>query len=322
MEYTHLGRSGLLVSKLVLGTMNFGPQTSEDDAYSIMDRALEQGINFFDTANSYGGRGKTEEIIGRYLAQGGGRREKIVLATKVYAPMGDWPNMSKLSAFHIRQSVEDSLRRLKTDHIDLLWMHHVDRAAPWEEIWQVMEMLVLQGKVTYVGSSNFAGWHIAQANDEAKARHFMGLVAEQSIYNLAVRTVELEVIPACQGYGMGLIPWSPLYGGMLSGRALQGATSGRTARQDTVGRIDKHREQIESYEAFCAEIGRKPADVAIAWLLANPGVTAPIIGPRTMEQLDSAVAVLDLNLSDEEMARLDEIFPGPGGTAPEAYCGF
>jgi NDP-hexose C3-ketoreductase / dTDP-4-oxo-2-deoxy-alpha-D-pentos-2-ene 2,3-reductase len=322
MDYKHLGRSGLLVSPLALGTMNFGPQASEEDSFRIMDRALEHGINFFDTANSYGGRGKTEEIVGRWLRQGGGRREKVVLATKVYAPMGDWPNMSKLSALHIRQSCDDSLRRLQTDHIDVFWMHHVDRATPWDEIWQAMEVLVTQGKVIYVGSSNFAGWHIAQANDEAKHRNFFGLVAEQSIYNLAVRTVELEVLPACQAYGMGVIPWSPLYGGMLSGRALQNASSGRTARQDTVGRIEKHRSQIEEYEQFCAEIDKRPADVALAWVMANPAVTAPLIGPRTMEQLDAAVKVLDLSLSPEEMQRLDEIFPGPGGVAPEAYCGF
>src|SRR3954468_18498649 len=172
MDYTHLGRTGLRVSRLVLGTMNFGPQTEEADSHRIMDRALEHGINFFDTANVYGqkkGEGVTEQIIGRWLAQGGGRRDRVVLATKVYNAMGDWPNQSRLSALHIRQACEASLRRLKTDYIDLYQMHHVAREAPWEEIWQAMETLVAQGKVIYVGSSNFAGWHIAQANERAKA---------------------------------------------------------------------------------------------------------------------------------------------------------
>jgi aryl-alcohol dehydrogenase-like predicted oxidoreductase len=200
MEYTQLGRSGLKVSRVCLGTMNFGPETSEADSFKIMDEALEQGINFFDTANVYGRKihlGFTEEIIGRWLEQGAGRREKIVLATKVYGGMGSGPNDARLSAYHIRKACEDSLKRLKTDHIDLYQMHHVDRNTPWEEIWQAMEWLVSQGMVTYVGSSNFAGWHIAQANEAAKSRHFMGLVSEQSIYHLNARTIELEVVPAC-----------------------------------------------------------------------------------------------------------------------------
>src|SRR5687767_14563881 len=231
MEYTHLGRSGLSVSRLCLGTMNFGPETEESDSHAIMDRALDEGINFFDTADVYGwkkGEGWTEQIIGRWFAQGGGRREKTVLATKVYGGMGDWPNESRLSALHIIRGCEASLRRLKTDRIDLYQMHHIDRDAPWDEVWQAMETLVAQGKILYVGSSNFAGWHIAQANEAARARHFLGLVAEQSLYNLIDRTVELEVIPACQSYGLGFIPWSPLKGGVLGG-ALAKAEQGRRA---------------------------------------------------------------------------------------------
>jgi len=243
MEYTYLGRTGLQVSRLCLGTMNFGPHTSESDSYAIMDRALELGINFFDTANVYGwkkGEGVTEQIIGRWWAQGGGRREKVVLATKVYGAMGDWPNESKLSALHIKRACEASLKRLQTDYIDLYQMHHIDRNTPWEEIWQAMEQLVQEGKVIYVGSSNFAGWHIAQANEIAKQRNFMGLVSEQSLYNLAERTVELEVIPACESYGLGVIPWSPLAGGVLAG-ALQKASEGRRADKNTQERIEKLR---------------------------------------------------------------------------------
>ena len=245
MDYKHLGRTGLSVSKLCLGTMNFGPYTSDADSFKIMDKALELGINFFDTANVYGwktGEGVTEKIIGRWFEQGGGRREKVVLATKVYGRMGDWPNESKLSAYHIKRACEESLQRMKTDHIDLYQMHHIDRDTPWEEIWQAMEQLVREGKVLYVGSSNFAGWHIAQAQGEAKARNFMGLVSEQSLYNLRDRMIELEVIPACEEYGLGLIPWSPLAGGLLGG-ALRKIEEGRRARKNQQEAIEKHRTQ-------------------------------------------------------------------------------
>ncbi|MDX9954912.1 MAG: aldo/keto reductase [Anaerolineae bacterium] len=322
MQYTHLGRTGLLVSKLCLGTMNFGPQTTEADSFAIMDRALELGINFFDTANVYGwkqGEGWTEQILGRWFAQGGGRREKVVLATKVYGGMGDWPNESKLSAYHIRRACEESLRRMQTDHIDLYQMHHVDRETPWEEIWQAMEQLVREGKVLYVGSSNFAGWHIAQAQGEAQKRHFMGLVCEQSLYNLNARMVELEVIPACQGLGLGVIPWSPLAGGLLGG-VLQKIEAGRRASERLQRDIEKYRPRIEAYEALCVSMGEAPADVALAWLLHNSAVTAPIIGPRTLEQLDGSLRALEIQLDEATLQRLDEIFPGPGGTAPEAYA--
>jgi aryl-alcohol dehydrogenase-like predicted oxidoreductase len=302
--------------------MNFGPQTSEEDSFTIMDRALELGINFFDTANVYGwkkGEGVTEQIIGRWLAQGSGRREKIVLATKVYNEMGDGPNDHGLSAYHIRQACEDSLRRLQTDHIDLYQMHHIQRETPWEEIWQAMEQLVREGKVLYVGSSNFAGWHIARAQGEAKARNFMGLVSEQSLYNLNARTIELEVIPAVREYGLGLIPWSPLGGGLLGG-ALKKASEGRRSSERLQKAVKEHRGQLEAYEALCDTLGEKPANVALAWLLHNPVVTAPIIGPRTLEQLDGALHALEIEFSEETLDRLDEIWPGPGGEAPEAYA--
>jgi aryl-alcohol dehydrogenase-like predicted oxidoreductase len=280
------------------------------------------GINFFDTANRYGreiGLGFTEEIIGRWLAQGGRRREQIVLATKVYGAMGEGLNDRGLSAYHIRQACEDSLRRLQTDHIDLYQMHHVDRSTPWEEIWQAMEQLVREGKVIYVGSSNFAGWHIAQAQASAAARHFMGLVSEQSLYNLRARTIEMEMIPVCRAYGLGLIPWSPLGGGLLGG-VLQQMTEGRRADQGVQERIKQYRPQLEAYESFCAEWGETPANVALAWLLHNPVVTAPIIGPRTLEQLEGSLRALEIELPAEALARLDEIWPGPGGEAPEAYA--
>lgn len=322
MEYTYLGRTGLRVSKLCLGTMNFGPVTTEEDSFAIMDKALELGINFYDTANVYGwkkGEGWTEQIIGRWLAQGGGRREKVVLATKVYGSMGDWPNESKLSALHIRRACEDSLRRLQTDHIDLYQMHHVDRNTPWEEIWQAMEQLVRAGKVLYVGSSNFAGWHIAQANEAATRRSFMGLVSEQSLYNLNARMIEMEMIPVCEHYGLGLIPWSPLGGGLLGG-VLQKIESGRRASERIQEAVEKHRPQLAAWEALCAEMGEKPADVALAWLLLQPVVTAPIIGPRTMDQLTGSLRALEIEFSDDVLTKLDDLWPGPGGPAPEAYA--
>jgi len=322
MQYVRLGRAGVQVSRLCLGTMNFGPLTSEADSAAIMDRALELGINFFDTANVYGwktGEGVTEQIVGRWLAQGGGRRERIVLATKVYGRMGKGPNDTRLSALHIRRACDESLRRLQTDHIDLYQMHHVDRDTPWDEIWQAFEVLVAQGKVLYAGSSNFAGWHVAQANAAATSRHFLGLVSEQSLYNLTARTVELEVLPSCRAHGLGVIPWSPLAGGLLGG-ALGKLAEGRRATDRQRQAIERQRSQLEAYEGLCREIGEAPADVALAWLLRRPEVTAPIIGPRTMDQLTGSLRALELTLDAQTLERLDRIWPGPGGEAPEAYA--
>ena len=322
MEFTQLGRTGLKVSRFCLGTMNFGPLTSEEDSFAIMDKALDLGINFFDTANIYGwktGEGVTENIVGRWFAQGGGRRGKTVIATKVFGRMGDWPNQSMLSALHIREACEASLKRLRTDHIDLYQMHHVDRNTPWEEIWQAMDVLVQQGKVLYVGSSNFAGWQIAKAQEAAKTRHFMGLVSEQSLYSLNDRMVELEVIPACEDYGLGIIPWSPLAGGLLGG-VLQKVKEGRRAGPDLQKEIKAKLDKLEAWEKFCKALGEQPAIVALAWILRNPAVTAPIIGPRTMEQLTSALRSFKIRLSKDELQKINKIWPGPGGEAPEAYA--
>ena len=331
MDHTHLGRSGLSVSRLCLGTMNFGPHTTQDDAFAIMDSAHEQGVNFFDTANVYGrggpdsgamrtiGRGATETILGSWFAQGGGRRERTVLATKVYGAMGDWPNSGRLSALNIRRALDASLQRLRTDHVDLYQFHHVDRDTPWEEIWQALEVAVAQGKVLYVGSSNFAGWHIARAQEAAAARHFTGLVSEQSIYNLLTRDLELEVIPAAEHYGLGILPWSPLHGGLLGGVLKKD----RDGKRRLVGRakegVERDRDRIQAWEDLADELGHEPGDVALAWLLAQPAVTAPIIGPRTQEQLDAAVRALEVRLDEDTLRRIDEIFPGRD-TAPEHYA--
>jgi aryl-alcohol dehydrogenase-like predicted oxidoreductase len=322
MHYTHLGRTGLTVSRICLGTMNFGPETDEPTSFSIMDSALEAGINFFDSANVYGrskGRGATEEIVGRWFAQGGGRREKVVLATKLYGDMGDWPNDGKLSALNIRRACDASLKRLQTDYIDLYQMHHIDRRTSWDEIWEAMEVLRAQGKILYVGSSNFAGWHIAKAQAAAARRNFMGLVSEQSHYNLLTRQIELEVVPAAQDYGLGLIPWSPLAGGLLGG-VVRKERDGSRRYGDNVKRVlEAKRPQLEAYEDLCAEVGEEPGTVGLAWVLTRPGVTGPIVGPRTPEQLDSALHAVDVTLDDKVLVRLDEIFPGHK-TAPEDYA--
>ncbi|MGO4473613.1 aldo/keto reductase [Arthrobacter sp. M-10] len=322
MQYTHLGRSGLSVSRLCLGTMNFGPQTEESAAHSIMDSALDSGINFFDTANVYGGhdnRGWTEEILGRWFAKGGERRERVVLATKLYGTMTDRPNESKLSALNIRRALDASLKRLQTDYIDVYQFHHVDRNTPWDEIWQAIEVAVQQGKILYSGSSNFAGWHIAQAQEAAARRSYNGLVSEQSIYNLLTRNVELEVIPAAQQYGLGLIPWSPLHGGLLGGVLKKERDGVRRLEGRAAETLKKHEDQIRQYEDLADDLGYEPGDVGLAWLLHQPAVTAPIVGPRTQEQLEAAIRALDVTLDADALKRLDDIFPGHR-TAPEDYA--
>jgi len=301
--------------------MNFGPMTPEDESHRIMDRSLELGINFVDTANVYGwkkGEGWTEQIVGNWLAQGGARRESIVLATKVYGEMGTGPNDRGLSAYHIRKACEDSLRRLKTDHIDLYQMHHIDRGTPIEETWQAMEQLVREGKVLYVGSSNFPAWMIAKTQMMAQFRDQLGLVSEQCIYSLADRSVELEVLPACEHLGLGVLAWSPIAGGMLAG-ILEKQKEGRRAHEWALAKLARHEAAVRAYEAFCSELDRAPADVALLWSLRNEVITSAIIGPRTIEQLQQSVDALDRPLSEEAIRRLDEIWPGPGGAAPEAY---
>ncbi|UGY92067.1 aldo/keto reductase [Streptomyces gobiensis] len=330
MKYTQLGRTGLKVSRLVLGTMNFGPQTDEAESHVIMDAALDAGVNLFDTANVYGwgeNKGRTEEIIGTWFAKGGDRRDKVVLATKVYGNMGldgdSWPNHDRLSALNIRRAVDASLKRLQTDYIDLYQFHHVDRRTPWEEIWQAIDVLVQQGKILYAGSSNHAGWHIARANEIAARRGSLGLVSEQCLYNLAERRAEMEVIPAAQAYGLGVIPWSPLHGGLLGG-AIRKEREGSAARSASGRSADalrntRIREQIQAYENLLEKHGLEPGQVALAWLLTRPGVTGPIVGPRTTDQLTSALGAVRLELGDELLAALEEIFPGPG-PSPEAFA--
>lgn len=321
MEYNSLGRAGVKVSKLCLGTMNLAKLVDEKTSFAILDAAIDAGINFIDTADVYGGidqRGRTEEFIGKWMAQGG-RREKLVLATKVYGKMGEGANDRGLSAFHIRSACESSLRRLKTDHIDLYQMHHIDRMTPWDEIWQAMEQLAKAGKITYNGSSNFAAWNIVEAQCTARARNYSGLISEQSLYNLSNRMIELEVIPACRKYGVGIIPWSPLAEGLLAG-ILNDSAGVRKKTEAVQKKLEIHRKQVEEYESYCTSISKKPEAVAISWLLKNPAISSVIIGPRTVAQVNSLVENLQTTLSDDEINRIENIWPGPGGEAPEAYA--
>lgn len=325
LEYTFLGRTGLRVSRLCLGTMNFGVDTDEKTAFRIMDEALDAGINFFDTANIYGwgtNAGLTETLIGRWFAQGGQRRERVVLATKVYEPMSnpvDGPNdVRGLSLYKIRRHLESSLQRLQTDHVELYQMHHIDRRTPWEELWEAFETQVRSGKVDYIGSSNFAGWHLVKAQAVAKERNFMGLVCEQHKYSLLERTPEMEVLPAAQDLGLGVVAWSPLAGGLLGGNALKANGGIRTSQQ--TDRIEKHKSQLNRFSSLCAELGEKEANVALAWTLSNPIMTAPIIGPRTVEQLQNVLRAVEISLDENALQELDDIFPGPGGETPEIYA--
>lgn len=325
MKYAYLGKSGLKVSRLCLGTMNFGVSTDEKEAFRIMDAALDAGINFFDTANIYGwgeNAGRTEEIIGRWFAQGGSRREKVVLATKFYGDMSDkadGPNgEGGLSAYKLRRHLEGSLRRLQTDHIELYQMHHVDRNVSWDELWEGFRIAQYQGKIGYVGSSNFAGRDLVKAQYEAKSRGLLGLVSEQHKFSLLCRLPELEVLPAAEEHGIGVIAWSPLDGGLLGGNALRPVEGSKRANNPE--RVEQHRAQLEAFEKLCRELGESEANVALAWTLTRPAMTAPIIGPRTLEQFTESLRAIEIGLSAETLARLDEIFPGPGGSAPKAYA--
>lgn len=323
MEYTKLGRTGLYVSRLCLGTMNFGSTTSEKDAFMIMDAAVEAGINFFDTANNYGfltgDVGITEKIIGKWFAQGGSRREKVVLATKVHEDMhdaNDGPNTAPgLSIYKIRRHLEASLKRLQTDHVELYYMHHIDRGVTWQETWDAFENLYDRGLIDYVGASNFPAWEIARAQGEAKARHFMGIAVEQDKYSLTCRLPELEVLPACDALGVGVVAWGPLDGGLLAGG---GEDSLR--KRNNAQAYQKYHVQLEAYSRLCKDAGLREADVALAWTLTNQSLTAPIIGARTLKQFEDCLKVLEIKMDESMVAELDKIFPGPGGAAPEAYA--
>jgi aryl-alcohol dehydrogenase-like predicted oxidoreductase len=313
MQLRNLGASGLKVSIIGLGCNNFGMRIDQAQTRMVVDAALDCGVNFFDTADIYGGS-KSEVFLGDALK---GRRDKAVLATKFANPMGEGAYLRGGARRYIVKAVEDSLKRLHTDHIDLYQMHHIDRAAPVEEILQAMDRLIAQGKITYVGSSNFPGWAIARFNEKALASHRLGLVCEQSLYNLVERRAELEVLPACQAYGVGVIAWSPLAGGLLAGAS--GETSGRRAGAQARDAAQLNAPGLAAFTAFCAELGQAPGVVAIAWLLHQPGITSAIVGPRRRDQFAALLQAPRLGLDESALARLDAIFPACGA-APEAYA--
>jgi aryl-alcohol dehydrogenase-like predicted oxidoreductase len=333
MKYAKLGRSNLTVSRICLGTMHFGNATLEQEAFNIMDRALELGINFFDTANIYGGKGgpgRTEEIIGNWFKQGGGRRDRVVLATKVFWCMvGDQsvPNEENgISAYKVRKHAADSLRRLQTDHVDLYQVHHIDRRVSAEEFWSTFERLVDNGDVIYMGTSNFPGWGLVKFQMQALQRGFMGIVSEQTQYNLLNRIPELEVLPAALDFGIGILAYMPLAGGLLTGkkRAADGSRT-RSVEQEYKLRLSENPEFAE-FSALCRDIGEEEHIVAIAWTLANPAVPSAIVGVRTVEHLDGVERAAELALDQETMERLEQIFdinrgrPLQPGPAPEAYA--
>jgi NDP-hexose 2,3-enoyl reductase len=309
VKYLKLGASRLEVSRIALGTMNFGRFTGRADAQTIMSDAHSMGVNFFDSSNSYGRAGDPlhpEAIIGHWFAGAPGRRARTVLATKLFEATDPWPNNAGLSALNIRRACEASLRRLGTDYIDLLQMHHVDREAGWPEIWDAFDILRQEGKVLYVGSSNFAGWHLVKAQQEARSRHRLGLVSEQSVYSLAAREIEREVLPAARDCGIGLLPWSPLGGGLLAG-----APSGGVGRRAGNDPPEAQQLVLKRFGEVADAVGVTPAVLALAWLLHQPGVTAPIVGPRTPEQWLSTGGVGDVRLDAAVLDELDDIWPGP-----------
>jgi NDP-hexose 2,3-enoyl reductase len=314
------------VSRLGVGTVNFGGRVEEPDAHGLLDRAVERGVNLIDTANNYGWRvhkGYTEELLGRWFAGSAGRRDDIVLATKVGQPTSDRINDRGLSARNVIAACEASLRRLGTDRIDLYQMHEVDRTVGWTEVWEAMETLIRQGKVRYVGASNFAGWDIVSAQVAAERRGLLGLASEQCCYNLVTRHSELEVLPAAAAHGLGVLVWAPLHGGLLGGvlSKLADGSAVKSAQGRSAQALERTRDTIAEYERFCVKIGRHPAEVAMAWTLSRPHVTAIVTGPRTPDHLDAAFRALECGLSDDELAQLDELFPpiGRGGPAPGAW---
>lgn len=329
MKYATLGRTGMKVSKLCVGTWNFGTYTDEKEAFRILDIASEAGINFVDTANAYpdvGLRGLSEQIIGNWFAQGGGRRERTVLATKVYSfteDPNDGPNDGHgLSIYKIRRHAQASMCRLKTDHIELYQMHHVAPEVGWDELWDAFYRLFMAGSIDYVGGCNFGARHLSLAQKCAAEKHILGMVSEQHKYNLLCRLPELELLPTALELGIGVMPYSPLAEGRLAGSRL-GGNDGKSRRKkiDTGTPAGKALQmQVDQFAALCATLGESEANVALAWLLANPAVTSIITGPRTCAQVEDMLHAVDIELTGETMARLDAIFPGPGGSAPAAYA--
>ncbi len=318
MIYRTLGHSGLTVSALCLGTMHFGSVSSRKEGLAILSKAFEQGLNFMDTGDVFGPleigqRGGAERIVGEWLAQNRSRRDRIVLSSQVYGEMGYGP-----SADQIRRSLEASLRRLKTDHVDVLLMHRIGVSGLHDETLDVLDGLRREGKLTHIGSSHLAGWHIATVNQEAARRGLPGVVREQCAYSLLSRSFELEVLPAARAYDVAVTTWNPVATGVLGG-ALAQMAAGQRVDPGVERAVQSLRPRLAAWESFCRELGHPPAAVATAWLLHNPRVTAAGVGPRDVDQLGCALQALQVRLSPEALERIDRIFPGPVREAPEAF---
>lgn len=321
MEYFKLGETGIKASKYCLGTMNFGMVTSSQEAFKILDKSVEVGINFIDTSNSYGGytnRGASERIIGEWLKNNPAKRNKIILATKVYScteNIFDNPNDEKgLSGYKIRHHLDASLKRLNTDHIELYQMHHIDRTCNFDSLWDAFYREFMLGKIDYVGSSNFSAFDLLLCQNSAQNKHFIGLVSEQHRYNLMHRLAELEVLPATKRLGISFLAWGPLDAGRLSDHVYRSDELARCSHNTIT---DQEKIKIDEYKKLCQTLGVKEQVLAMAWLLHEP-IDGIVIGPRTEQQLDDYLIALEYPLTEEIAAEINKIFP-PVGSAPEAY---
>jgi aryl-alcohol dehydrogenase-like predicted oxidoreductase len=322
MEYRSLGRTGVQVSPLCLGCMNFGDDASEEDSIRIMHRALDDGINLFDTADVYS-RGRSEEIVGKALTEGS-RRDRVFLATKVFNRMDDHdPNAWGSHLYHIIKGCEDSLRRLKTDHIDLYQIHRPKPSIPIDETLRALDDLIRAGKVRYIGTSTFAAWQIVESLWASKDLRLNRFVCEQPPYNLLDRRIERELLPMCRTYGIATIPWAPIAGGLLTGKYRAGQARPEAARYTNRSAPfnrdnDAALAKVEEYLSFCDGRGVNPTHFAVAWMLGQPGVTSPIIGPRTTAQYEDYLEALEITVTDEDRKTIDALFP-PGTHVSEYY---
>ena len=315
MDYRTLGRTGVKISPLCLGTDNFGNPTPEADSISIIDRAIEAGINLIDTSNSYAG-GECERIIGRALERNG-QRQQVIIATKAYYPTGPGPNDQGNSRLHLIRACEESLRRLKTDYIDLYQLHRPSFVIPVDETLGALTDLVRQGKVRYIGSSTAPAWKIMESLMVSEAKGYARFVSEQPPYNLLDRRIENELVPLCQTYGIGILAWSPLAMGLLAGRYQEASARPADSRASLRGGIYAERISARSilvgnkFVRLAQSFGMSPSQLAILWVKDQPGISAPLIGPRTLEQLEHLLPVLEMELTETIQAACDELVP-PG----------
>ncbi len=307
MEYRVLGKSGLKVSEIGLGGNNFGGRVGEQESISVIHRALELGINFIDTANTYS-QGRSEEFVGKGIK---GKRSEVIIASKVGFPMGDGPNELGASSYHIMNAVEASLKRLKTDYIDLYYIHRPDPTTPIEETLRTLNDLVRTGKVRYIGCSNFAAWQLCEAMWTSRVNKLEPFVVVQSQYNLLDRNIESELVPCCQAYGVGVVPWGPLASGFLTGKYNRGKPapdgtrlSSPRSRSNQI-LTEANYDKLDKIQVFATERGRSAGELAIAWLLSHPWLSSVIAGATKPEQVSANVAAAEWRLTPQEMAQLE-----------------